>query len=367
MKGLGLLGYAALNVGQNELQQGIAALKQVESDSKLPLISANIMDKDNKPVFSEFLKVRYQDKTFVFVGFVALSDVNVEDIGKVKVDAPDLAAARVAKKIRKGKNDLIVLLVSMDDRTLDKVLQSFPGVDIVVCANIYRFNETPTMIQGVRVVSETRQNKSIRGLNFNITKGSLSDAAGFKVALETKYDKNAEMDGLVEAYNKALAKEKFKWPRPKDAQPIYAGAKSCAVCHPNEFERWSKGPHKEAIQSLVREGQEYNPSCLNCHVTGYERENGFWDIETSMDMAGVQCEQCHGALAGHVQEENELVLKTPSFAGDGMNGSVAPVKKNKPVKAQMYICSRCHTDKYVLKQPAEEKWKVMGHSRQQPK
>jgi hypothetical protein len=122
------------------------------------------------------------------------------------------------------------------------------------------------------------------------------------------------------------------------------------------------GHHQAGFAPLEKEGATYNPACLKCHVTGFEKENGFWDIETSRDMAGIQCEQCHGPLAQHVKEENSLTFSSPGFGG--MGGETEVHRRHKPHKTRFHICSRCHADDKKLQAKPEEAWKSFGHSKQ---
>ncbi|NLV29605.1 MAG: cytochrome C554 [Acidobacteria bacterium] len=80
----------------------------------------------------------------------------------------------------------------------------------------------------------------------------------------------------------------------------YVGWERCAPCHAELAEGWQTTRHAKAIDSLRKTGQENLPGCVECHVTGYEKDGGFIDCELTPEMAGVQCEACHGPGGGHV-------------------------------------------------------------------
>jgi hypothetical protein len=362
MKGMSQLNYAAVNVGANELKMGSAFLKEMGAETKLPLLSSNIRTADGKPVFADRISVPYQGRNFVIFGLVENAALAAADSGGIRIVPPAEAAKAMAGRYKKKKNDVAVLLLAIEEGAVETVAGLFPAADLIICASIPRYNEVPVRVKRAWAVSESRQTRNIQGLSFNVSDSGLADAAGFRIALEAKYDKNPPMDAVFEEYAGALKKEKFKWPRPANVQKVFAGVQACAPCHPHEVERWNQDPHKKAIEPLVREGQQYNPACLNCHVTGYEKENGFWDVESSMDMAGVQCENCHGPQANHVNEENGLGLSGQAFIG-GTQTAEGPQRKFKPYPTKFYICGRCHSDKYSLSTTPEEAWKTIGHSK----
>jgi hypothetical protein len=80
----------------------------------------------------------------------------------------------------------------------------------------------------------------------------------------------------------------------------YAGSQSCAACHEAQVQGWSTTPHAEAFESLRKSSQQNLPGCVKCHVTGYEQKGGFIDHDLTPEMAGVQCEECHGPGKRHV-------------------------------------------------------------------
>ncbi len=67
------------------------------------------------------------------------------------------------------------------------------------------------------------------------------------------------------------------------ATPSFVGAEKCKPCHLPEYTTWTTSAHAAATEA-GKAGDEWGPACLKCHATN--------NTET---MAGVQCEECHGA------------------------------------------------------------------------
>ena len=103
----------------------------------------------------------------------------------------------------------------------------------------------------------------------------------------------------------------------------YVGWERCAPCHSDKAEGWQTTRHAKALESLKKTEQENLPGCVKCHVTGYEKDGGFIDYELTSEMAGVQCEACHGAGGGHV--EDPMGVKPAGDVGEG-------------------TCRQCHTE-----------------------
>ena len=102
----------------------------------------------------------------------------------------------------------------------------------------------------------------------------------------------------------------------------YVGWEKCATCHSAITDTWKGTRHATAIESLKKTGQETLPACVKCHVTGYEQDGGFIDYELTPEMAGVQCEVCHGAGSIHI---------------------ASPIAKNITKKSDAELCRKCHT------------------------
>ena len=80
----------------------------------------------------------------------------------------------------------------------------------------------------------------------------------------------------------------------------YAGPEACGTCHTELFETWSTTRHAQAFSSPIFQrdwqAEGSNFTCLECHTTGYNPDNGSYSHE------GVTCESCHGSFQpGHPQ------------------------------------------------------------------
>jgi len=88
----------------------------------------------------------------------------------------------------------------------------------------------------------------------------------------------------------------------------YVGKEKCAMCHPAIHETWQSTRHAKAIESLKKSGQEVVPDCARCHVTGNGKDSGFIDYELTPEMAGVQCEVCHGPGGKHITDMTKKTI-----------------------------------------------------------
>ncbi len=102
----------------------------------------------------------------------------------------------------------------------------------------------------------------------------------------------------------------------------YAGAASC-MCHADPIQKtWRDSKHARAFDLLKLAGQEKNVECLPCHTTGYNR-GGYGAPGVTINLEGVQCEECHGPAGDHVSTMDKTKIdRAPSVS----------------------VCARCHQD-----------------------
>ena len=69
----------------------------------------------------------------------------------------------------------------------------------------------------------------------------------------------------------------------------YAGAAKCKMCHKVQYASWEGTKHAMATETAkAGTEREFSADCLKCHATN-----------ASEELAGVQCEACHGAGADY--------------------------------------------------------------------
>ena len=142
-----------------------------------------------------------------------------------------------------------------------------------------------------------------------------------------------------------FAFEKEAANRVKDlASSSFAGVEVCKTCHPSEVEKYKSTSHFRAMETLLEKGKESDPDCILCHSVGSKTRGGFVSLKHSPQLAGVQCENCHGPRKSH--SEN------PTITG-----------KNQ--RDLFQICSECHNSQHSPKFQLKEYWLKIAHGRQQ--
>lgn len=118
----------------------------------------------------------------------------------------------------------------------------------------------------------------------------------------------------------------------------FVGAATCAQCHPTPHQEWQQTLHAKALETLEGIGQGSNADCLPCHTVGFSDDGGFVDRATTNALAGVQCENCHGAGGEHAR-------------------SALNVKPIIDISAD--VCGACHRGSH---HPNFEQWSEALHS-----
>ncbi len=147
------------------------------------------------------------------------------------------------------------------------------------------------------------------------------------------------------------------------AKPHYVGVDGCKNCHKQETASWERSPHAKAFESLLpgkrkaskkkagldpEKDYTKETDCVKCHVTGFREEGGFKDIESTPEMKGIGCEQCHGPGS----EYKILHDEKPNFQEDEARrkGQTFGAKDEE-------VCTKCHNKDGAFTEQAGDKYK----------
>ncbi len=120
-------------------------------------------------------------------------------------------------------------------------------------------------------------------------------------------------------------------------EPTYVGATACGACHTNMHADWSGTLHAEAWNNLPGFAQT-NAGCLPCHTVGFGEISGYVDQTDTPQLAGVQCENCHGPASRHVAD---------------------PYNVHPAIDKASEVCGACHTGAH---HPTYDEWSESGHA-----
>ena len=145
------------------------------------------------------------------------------------------------------------------------------------------------------------------------------------------------------------------------AEGSYVGAKKCRPCHLKQYTTWEttnmaqsfellkpgvRGAEKKAAGLDPSADYTTDAKCLACHTTGYTKPGGFKSLAFTPDLAGVQCESCHGPGSGYLTPD-KMSLKNREYKRADLiaAGLVIP---------EAGTCtSACHNEKSPFAKPGE--------------
>ncbi len=135
------------------------------------------------------------------------------------------------------------------------------------------------------------------------TEGEPSSYANRFMAMEDSLPNLPEVLAITDKLDRdlnQLGRRKAKSPAPVD--PLYLGAQGCGSCHPAQLAAWQQTRHARAYTTLADHNQQFNTTCLPCHVTGVPLDKAEDALSVPENRRGVGCETCHGPGRRHGED-----------------------------------------------------------------
>jgi hypothetical protein len=181
--------------------------------------------------------------------------------------------------------------------------------------------DVPLKIDKTVIISGYPRGMNLGVLSLKISgEGTVSDFGHEWHKLGNDIEEDERVRNILDEYDSRVARLLKEAERPP-AGTTYAGISKCTECHQLFEKSWKETRHAGAFSSLENVGKSADPECLLCHTVGFGEEGGFFTIESTPELANVQCEECHGLNREHLTEFSE---------------PLRPVDEG--------VCLKCHTE-----------------------
>lgn len=342
MESMRRMGYDAISLGDKDLVYGNRFVLDLKN---IPWISSNI-DFNQEDIIPKARIKRYHDG--LKVAILAVSDPDLfYDLKKhagIKIEDPKTTIDKFLPQLRQSeKPDLIVLLAHMRRESALKFLD-INGIDIVINGHIETETDVIDMdsVQaGGRIfVQPGPKGQKLGELRVAIDNQGQKSYKQKMVKLDSSVKNDGEMVKLYEEYDEKIEALFFSSLADKknNRRKNYASDSVCKTCHTETHDVWSNSRHAKAYSTLLRVNKAFDPECLKCHTTGFDKPGGFISEVDTPDLKNVQCEVCHGPGLMHADSPK------PGFGAQANQA-----------------CQQCHVKNHSPRFDFSEYWSRIKH------
>ena len=330
LKALKLLGYDAMALSADDLKVGVGeALGLFDNNlgEKTKIVVANVQPE-------QIYEKLFRKSVVVTAGRVKLGITGVIDPeGLQKLSDPDKDVAltglkppeEVLPKVLaelEAASDYQVLLVQGPPAMAKRLGEALPGFDVVVATSEFPdpLSREPELLGGGKtmLITTGKKGKYLGAISIHpkeatplrfhlvtLNKRFDGPAAPMKALIQDEYRQTLKSLGVVENF----VRINFINGAPG---ATFAGGATCRDCHPGTYLKWSTTKHAKAFQALLDDSKPNTASdaeCITCHTTGFEYNSGWKSAEETPQLAGNQCENCHGPASRHIADPDNAEFR----------------------------------------------------------
>lgn len=145
-----------MNVGANDLAMGAGFINHIQDLAEFPLISANILRKDNgQHAFEPYVILKTSDQR---IGVIGVSMPTPKVAEQYEFGDPIVHTQAIVNAIA-AEVDVIIVLASLDDRKTQQLADQVQGADFVVSSRSLRVSSQPKMHRGTTVIQNGTRGK----------------------------------------------------------------------------------------------------------------------------------------------------------------------------------------------------------------
>lgn len=333
--------YDAVVIGEKDLIYGNRFLS---GEKHIPWLATNLELEGSENIPG------YRIKNFdngLKVAMLALADPELFYAGThggLRVKDPDETLKKLLLEIRRSEQpNLVVLLTHMPREKALKFLD-VDAVDVVINGHIENdtaeIDMTPVKKPGKIFVQPSPKGQKVGELWVSINPQGEKTFEQQMVKLDSHVKLDPEMVKLYNEYNEQIERLFFASLASKrnDKKKVYAGETTCKQCHAEAHSTWSQSRHGKAYNTLEKVNKAFDPECLVCHTTGFNRPGGFISEIDTPELTNVQCEVCHGPGREHMKSPQ------PGWSNDAA-----------------HACKQCHVKNHSPRFQFADYWSKIKH------
>lgn len=297
------MGLGAHNLGGPEAALDPDYLRRVGKDLAVPFVSANLRDARGELIAEPYRIVMRGAKRIAVVGVLSRRFTNA----KVRIDDPrEAVVGLLAGPIKSA--DSILILAYLPEDELRQFAAGLPEADVVIGGPTGQ-SLPPASVGPTLLAAATNKGKFLIHLDF-LPDESRGRWTGEVVEMLQTLPDDDRQSANLNRYREFLADRDFSasetglatsLPAALPVDYRIAGTESCLNCHADEEARWKSSGHALAWDKLSTQHAFADPSCQQCHATGYGLPGGFVSAKVSAAMVNVGCESCHGPSLAHTR------------------------------------------------------------------
>jgi len=205
LQAFALLHYDVINVTAQDLIAGIEMLRWAADSLKLPLISANLMQKGTgELIFPGWLVKKAGKRT---VGVIGLGAVRPLEMRRARADAldfgdPETALRRALDQIR-GRCDLTILLCDLTSRSSREMAARIPGIDLIISTMELTPTDKARKFGHAYVLGASRKGKMLTALTLQKDSADSLKVAFSRALLDSTAREDSRIVQLIKSHNKS--------------------------------------------------------------------------------------------------------------------------------------------------------------------
>ena len=167
------LGYHALNIGDTDLGLGIEYLRNLQKNSKIPFLSANLKEKKTgKPIFKPYLIKEVEGVKIGILGLITteISPNIQKELKNYSIENPTKTAVETINRLT-ASCDHIIALAHLTPPEIESLAKEVPRISIIIGGNDRSFIFPKQIYRSIYVQTDAF-GAHVGRMNLNLTKGS---------------------------------------------------------------------------------------------------------------------------------------------------------------------------------------------------